>query len=133
MSQDNVEVVVDGYRLFQSQGLDALIARLDPDFEFVEDPRFPEAGVYRGRQAFAAYARQFMDAWESFDFELEDAQEVGGDDVLVRFRISGRGKESGLETEFEAGWLWTVRDGRIVRCRAYLDMAEARKAAGLTE
>src|SRR5919106_3592216 len=122
MSQENVEVVRDGYRVFRSQGLDALVARLDPDFEFVEDPRFPEAGVYRGREESAAYWRQFMEEWERWEFELEDAQDVGGDEVLVRFMIRGRGKGSGLETEFEALWLWTVRDGRIVRCRAFLDM-----------
>lgn len=49
----------------------------------------------------------------------------------VHFR--GRGHESGLETELEVGWVWTVRDGRPTHARAYLELADALRAAGLNE
>jgi hypothetical protein len=38
-----------------------------------------------------------------------------------------------LRTEFEGGWLWTMRDGKPVHCRAHLDIADALEAAGLRE
>ena len=133
MSEENVEVIRDGYRAWQRGGLDALLERLDPDFEFEEDPRFPDGGIYRGRDEFGAYVRQFMDVWDRWGFELKEARDAGSDMVFTRFIIRGRARGSGLGTELEAGWLWTLRVGRAVHCRAYLDVAEALEAAGLEE
>jgi ketosteroid isomerase-like protein len=80
-----------GFALGSAGGLDALLERLDPDFEFEEDRTFPEAGVYRGRDEFGAYARQFMDVWDQWDFELKEARDAGSDRVFTRFIIAGEG------------------------------------------
>jgi uncharacterized protein len=134
MSEENVAVVREAYRVWVSGGLDAFLECLDPGFVFEEDPHFPEAGTYRGREAFGEYGRQFLAAWETWEFDLVEAREAAdGDRVLTRFVLRGRGHGSGLETELEAGWIWTVRDGRLTHARAYLDPADALRAAGLSE
>jgi ketosteroid isomerase-like protein len=134
MSEENIAVVREAYGVWQSRGLDAFLEQLDPNFEFEEDPHFPEAGTYRGRDAFASYARQFLAAWETFEFELKEVREaMDPDRVLTRFVIRGRGHGSGVETEIEAGWVWTIREGRLARCRAHLEMADALGDAGLSE
>jgi ketosteroid isomerase-like protein len=134
MSEENVAVIREAYRAWLSGGLDALLERLDPEFEFEEDPHFPEAGARRRRAAFGAYGRQFMAAWETWEFDLKEIREAaGGDRVLTRFIIRGRSHESGLETELEVGWVWTVRDGRPTHARAYLELADALRATGLNE
>ena len=61
------------------------------------------------------------------DVELTDA----GDQVLARLTARGRGKQSGVETEWEFWQLWTYRDGRAVHGRGFTDREEAFEAAGL--
>ena len=59
MSQENMNVarrIADG---FEAQDFDAVRRNFDSNIEWYEDPSFPEAGVYRGIDAVAEYARQF--------------------------------------------------------------------------
>lgn len=75
-----------------------------------------------------------MVAWETWEFDLKEirggrGRRQGADSV----HHPGRGHESGLETELEVGWVWTVRDGRPTHARAYLELADALRAAGLNE
>lgn len=130
MSRENVAVVRHIVEALDADDLEAALGHMHPDVEFHEDPHFPESGVYRGRAAIAAYARQFQDAWAEFDYELRDAFEAGNRVVAV-LHIRGQGKLSGAELDVEGGWVWTIRDGQAVRCDAYLHLDEALEAVGL--
>src|SRR6185503_12458674 len=110
--------------------MDAIIDFYDSE-EFHEDPRFPEAGVYRGPEEARNYYRSFGESFDEFTFEAEDFIGVGDDRVLILFLIRTRGKGSGATAEAESGWIWTVRDGKAVRIDAYFDRNEALAAAGL--
>lgn len=103
----------------------------DPAIEVHEDPRFPEAGIYRGHEPVTAYFRQFTESFDEFAFEAEDFIDLGGDRVLSLFRLRMRGKGSGAIAEERPGWIYTVRDRKAVRIDAYLDRREAFAAAGL--
>jgi ketosteroid isomerase-like protein len=111
--------------------LDAVLDFFDPRIEFHEDPRFPEADIYKGRDATVRYFTAFMESFDEFTFEPEDFIGVGDDQVLIAIRIHSRGKGSGAKTEAEGGWIFTVRDGKAVRIDAYFDRNEAFEAAGL--
>jgi ketosteroid isomerase-like protein len=74
----------------------------------------------------------WFEAFEHVDFGLDEIVDAG-DDVVAVHRISGRGRESGLVVDQRIPVVWTVRDGRVVRVRAYRDEAEALEAAGLRE
>ena len=54
-----------------------------------------------------------------------------GDEVIGFLRFAGRGKGSGVETEIRDAHLWTVRDGKIVRWRTYIDRDQALADAGI--
>src|SRR5687767_7153799 len=117
MSQENVEIVrrVLGAMSVDATDhgtVDAFVDRLVPDIEFEEDPRFPEAGTYRGRSEVRRYFRQFSAEFDRFHFTVEDVVEAGEDAVLVCLRIRGRGKDSGAEFDLRSGWVYTVRDRR---------------------
>ena len=56
---------------------------------------------------------------------------VDDDRVLVLDRQTARGRSSSVTVEHELGWLFTLRDGRIVRFAGYWDRAQAMRAAGL--
>src|SRR5919197_5745231 len=123
MSEENVEVVwgvIDGRRfdVTEPDVPEAFVERLDPEVEFEEDPSFPEAGVYRGRSEVLRYFKNFTAEFEQFVFEVEDVKVAGEDGVLLCLHQTGRGKGSGAEFDFQSAWLFTVRDGRVVRIRA---------------
>jgi len=110
---------------------EAFFEFLDPEIEVHEDQKFPEAGVYRGIDAVRGYLEQFTEQFEEFRMEVEDLVDAGGDDVLFLYRLRGRGKGSGAPVDEKPGWLYTIRGGKAVRIRLYLDRAEAFEAAGL--
>jgi uncharacterized protein len=103
----------------------------DPEVEIHEDPRFPEAGVYRGIEAVDRYFAQFTESFDEFTFEAEDFIDLGEGRVLWLFRLRTRGKGSGATAEATPGWIYTFRDGKVVRIEAYFDRGEALTAAGL--
>jgi ketosteroid isomerase-like protein len=138
MSRENVEVVrrvlgAMSADVAERDTLDTLVKRLAPEVEFEEDPRFPEAGTYRGRDEVFRYFSEFAAQFEEFLFTVEELRESGDDTVLVLLRIRGRGKASSAQFDFRSGWLYSLRDGQVVRIRAYLDRAEALEAVGLRE
>jgi ketosteroid isomerase-like protein len=46
---------------------------------------------------------------------------------------AGRAKGSGIETELRYAVVYTLRDGKIVRAREYIDRKQALEAVGLRE
>ena len=138
MSRENVEVVRQVLRglsqdAAQEGMVEAYIERLSPDLEFVEDPRFPEGGIYHGREEYLRYAHDFVAQFEQFTFTVEDLREIPDGRVLVCYHLRGRGKASQAEFDIRAGWVYTVRDGVVVHIRAYMDRGEALEAVGLSE
>ena len=126
-----LDLVQKAYEDFRRDGLEALVRYADPEVEFHEDARFPEAGVYRGLDAFREYTERFQESFAEFDFEAEELIDAGGGRVVALTLTGGVGKDSGADVRARSAWIFTVRDGKIVRMDAYLDRAEGLKAAGL--
>jgi ketosteroid isomerase-like protein len=132
MSREDVEIVRRAAEEYNRAGVEALHDFLHPDVEFTEDPRFPEAGVYRGRDAVEAYFREFRQQMAGHAMEVEEIIDAGADVVAV-VRERARGTSSDAEVDWRAAFVWTLRSGTAVRVRAYLDPAEALEAVGLSE
>jgi ketosteroid isomerase-like protein len=56
-----------------------------------------------------------------------------GDRVLTFGHFHVRGRESGVEIDSPIGWVHTLRDGKVLKAEGFLDPAQAREAAGLSE
>ena len=65
-----------------------------------------------------------MTAEEYFDAE---------DQVVVRGLHKSRGAASGVPIEGVFWYVWTIREGKIVRVAVFSDKREAFEAAGLSE
>jgi ketosteroid isomerase-like protein len=128
---DALDLVKEAYAAFKAGGFDALARYASPDVEFREDPAFPEAGTYRGPDAFRTYSEGFYETFDDWTFEVEEWIDAGDGKVVGLAVASGRGKDSGVDVRQEAAWIFTVRDGKIVRMDAYLDRAAALRAAGV--
>ena len=138
MSQENVDAVrqvLSGLSRDAAQEgtVESFVERLSPDVEFVEDPRFPEAGTYHGRDEYWRYAREFVEQFDQFTFTVDDLLDCPDGRVLVCLHLHGWGKGSNAEFDVRAGWVYTVQDGLVVHIRAYMDRAEALEAVGLRE
>jgi uncharacterized protein len=133
MSQENVALVL---RVF-GQGRDnpdVLFDVLDDDVQWdygvLDIP--DSAGIWHGPAGVREFFRRWVGAFEDWDFEFGDAIAVG-DSVVVRVHQWGRGKGSGVTVDQEFWQVWTIRNGKVVRFRAYVTEAEALEAVGLRE
>jgi hypothetical protein len=142
VSQENVEVVRRateafgaGTRETEREDMLTKIAELwDPEIELdaSDFPVLDISGVYRRVDAVRQVWRDWLAAWETtpFDYELVDA----GDLVVQLLDLQVRGRSTGIEMPVgKFAWVYTVRDGLIVRQKLYMDQSEALKAAGLEE
>jgi ketosteroid isomerase-like protein len=88
-------------------------------------------GKLKGREDLLAFLRSFMGAWDEHAMEVEELRELDDGRVLALFTERARGRMSGVETVANPAALWTVRDGRVVRCEGFGDRDEALRVAGL--
>jgi len=129
MSRENVEIVRRGYEEMSRSG-EFPWAFIDPEVEVHDPPLTPDARVYHGHDGLREAIRNVELVLEAVRFDPEELLDAG-EDVVVLLRMSGRGKESGVEVDALLAHLWTLRDGKGVRLRV-LERAEALEAAGLS-
>ena len=105
-----------------------------PDIEYVEDPQWPGASTYRGRDAVVARFQEYEDTlavgggWRASVEDVVDA----GDRQVALVRSSSR-SASGVPHEHLWGYVVKVRDRRVVYLRAYYQAADALEAVGPRE
>jgi ketosteroid isomerase-like protein len=63
-----------------------------------------------------------------------DAEEFreAGDQVVVLGRLRARGRTSGVDLDVPMGFVWRLRDGKVVYARSFSEQADALRDAGLT-
>jgi ketosteroid isomerase-like protein len=132
MSEENVEIVREGYERFASAG------ELAPDLatdDFVWDMSnfhgWPEQQVYEGVDGARAFVSAWLEAWEDWELEVEALHDAG-DKVVALVRQHGTSKAAGMPVEMSFAQVFTLRDGRQSRMEMYSDRSEALEAAGLS-
>jgi ketosteroid isomerase-like protein len=128
MSRGNVDTVRRLFDYWEQGEWQASAELFDPDFEAVfSSGAFPDPGTYRGARRTLDAWRAWLEAWEEFSLELEDAIPVG-ERVVVLNRLRGRGKASGIAVDAEVGCIFDLDSGRIVRM-VFCDRRQALDAA----
>ena len=126
-----VERAKVGYEAFNQQEFEDLLAQIVPDFEWHEAAEIPGRKSCRDREEFARYLRGFEQLWETFRMDPLEIVEADDDTLYARILMTGRGKASADDVEFEIHHVWRLRDGLFARMNAYLNEDEAKAAAGL--
>jgi hypothetical protein len=126
MSMEQVEVLREMYgrRTFED-----FARSLHPEAELHQASAIPDTDDYYGRDEFVRGTRRWLEEWETFRYIPQDLIDLG-ERVLLRVRLVGRAKASGVELDLTAFHLWAFRDGMPWRCEVFLDEGEAREAAG---
>jgi ketosteroid isomerase-like protein len=133
MSQENVDTVRRSLDAYEAGDIERMLSFMDPDGELYSAIiGGAEGKVYRGHAGFRSWFAETQVAFASLSTELTEFRDLG-DRVLGFGRVRARGRESGVELDSATGWLFTLRDGKIVRAEGYLDPARALEAAGLPD
>jgi ketosteroid isomerase-like protein len=131
VSQADVQVVLDQFAAVNERDFERAMSLYADDVELVVDSRaFLEGGTFSGREAVGAwFGNWFRTFARDYRFDIEEAQDLG-DAVLLVASHQGRGRTSGAEVHGQTGYLYRVRDGKIVRAELYPSREDALKAAG---
>ena len=105
---------------------------LHPEPELHQPPEVVDARAYIGLEAFVRGMSLFTEDWDDPRLEPREIDAIGSC-VLMRVRVTGRGKRSGAEMETEFFHGWRFRDGKPWRCFVRSTRGEALKAVGLAE
>ena len=132
MSEENVELARAAYEAFNRGDLDSVLGMSVPEVETHDPPEMPDSAIHRGHEAVMRDWQRTFDSFDEFSVEVEEYRDLG-DDVLVFLRYQGRGRGSGVPVELGMTHLLTIRDGKFVRMRQFLDRERALEAAGLSE
>lgn len=131
MSRQNAQTALRGIEAYNRRDVDGVAELTTADFEWL--PALPgalESEGYRGRDGVEQYFAEIDRTWEELRIVVDDVREVG-EGALVLGRTEGRGRASGVQVNAPIGIVFDFRRGRAWRVRAYLDQADALKAAGL--
>jgi ketosteroid isomerase-like protein len=130
VSQENVEIVRQVYKLAETQGVEGLLELATDDIVWISDSRFPGGGRHKGKENVQRWLRQL---WIYDEVSIDVEEIIDLDDralAITRFHGVAAGAPP-------VDWPWchlfTFRDRRISQAQSFLDRAEALEAAGLSE
>jgi hypothetical protein len=144
MSRENVKLVralqpAPGVDIAALMRNDAVFAALAAGVAPVLSDEFEAVTVmptgrerYRGIDGLRAAWLDWLEPWESYRTEIQDAVDAG-ERVLLLTRDYGRRHGSAAEVVLAGAAVWTLRDAKIVSAQFYADRAEALAAVGLSE
>ena len=97
----------------------------------VDDEAFLDSGTFSGKEAVGEWFGNWFRTFEpGYRFEIEECREVKPGVVLLVASHRGRGRASGAEVHGRTGYVYTLRDGKIIRAELHTDRAAALEAAG---
>ena len=134
MSEENVEVIREGWEAWLGGNLGALLELCDPDvvWDISHFREWPES-EYRGIEGVRQFLTEWLEVWGDYEVGVDEILVAPDGRVVSLFWQRGRGHESGLAMEARWAMIATVRDGKITRFDNYDNRVEAIEAAGLSE
>ncbi|MGH2822277.1 MAG: nuclear transport factor 2 family protein [Thermoleophilaceae bacterium] len=129
MAGPDVMVVKAVFAAFAERDVERVLELIDPEVEFtaMTSDFAGRTEPYRGHEGIREYFRDVSLVWDELRLTPRDYREVG-DSILVTGRVSARSPARIVDGS--TGWVWRVRDGRVVYGRVYASAGEAERAIG---
>ncbi len=124
MIATDIELVKATFAAFAARDLETVLALADPAIELTV-PTGNQVGrtePYRGHDGLREYFRDVASVWEELRLTPREFREHGGL-ILVTGKVSARSKSRTVSGS--TGWVWRVRDGKVVYVRVYESAADA--------
>jgi ketosteroid isomerase-like protein len=132
MSQANVEIVTKLYEAWRWDGFGVVPELMDPEIEWVNPAYAVEPGTRHGYDEFAAAAQAVLDIYRDYRVSAVNVYDAG-DRVAVRARVATRSKGNDVPIDADRGYVFDLRNGKVIRFAWFNDPAEALEAVGLSE
>src|SRR6476661_8269536 len=127
MSQENVEIVRQLIEACNRRDWDAMLETGDPEIKIVT----LMTGTHRGHAAWRRVVEQMAEEVSGFQFVPEDLIDAGQGRVVAVTRWVGTGRTSGIAVpDTTIGFVYTLRDGLVVRQESFRNKDDALKAVG---
>lgn len=115
----SVEIVRAMYGAMSRGDAAGIVAHLSPDIRVWQTPALPWGGEYEGLAGFRRFGRTLREHVASA-VEIDQVFEAG-DEVVVIGRTVGATKAKGTPFSVAIAHVLTVKDGKIVRARYFID------------
>ena len=132
MSEENVNIMRQGYEAFNRGDIDTVMGLLDESIEWQEPDveGLPIRGTHHGPEAVANNVFQPLgETWDDFQVVAEEFLDAG-ERVVVLGRFQGTAKATGRTVDAPFAHVWTLRNGKLVHHRNYTDTATLLQALG---
>jgi ketosteroid isomerase-like protein len=126
VSQESIEFVRSRLEEFIRTG-DFHSEDFDEGFEFDNSNAMIDADTYRGPAGLREYYALLRQMWEQFRFEPQEYIDAANGHVVVPMRLIAVGRD-GVETVAHSAVVYTVRDGKLARAKAFQSKGDALKA-----
>ena len=125
MAGANAETMRKAFEGYDSDGWESMLSLLAPDFELTTPPGLAaEPDTYRGEDGMRRYFDSFNEVMQEIRFDPQEFREVE-DWVLIPFKLTARGRATGIEAGIDGVMAWQLRDGKAVRCLVFAELEEA--------
>ncbi|MDJ0719731.1 MAG: nuclear transport factor 2 family protein [Prochloraceae cyanobacterium] len=117
----NVDVIKGLYKAFAEGDIDSVCALLDPCIEWIESDGIPYGGVFQGHEAVVngVFAKMAAE-WDNFTAHVDQFIDAG-DIVITLGTDSGTFKATGQKMRAPTASIWTLKNGKVVKFRQYID------------
>ena len=122
--QANVALVLSVYDAFNRGDIAAVLDHLDPlaELNFEGPSTIPWAGNRHGREDWAKFFQVLGENLDEIRVTMEPFA-VQGENVVTAGRYQARVRLTGRRIDSPLVHLWTIRNGKVVRCQELTDTA----------
>lgn len=128
-TQQNKQLVMEGYRLFQSGDIRKLMDLYHDSAEWIgpESEFIPFAGTFHGKAGIGQFFALLEGSVQALRFEPQQFI-AEADTVVVSGNATWLARQTGRS--YDSPWVhvFTLRDGKVARVEAYYDTAPAERA-----
>jgi ketosteroid isomerase-like protein len=132
MSQENVEIVEEGWRAINRGDTDALLNVMTDDVDLRPPSHMLDGIVFRGHAGVREWMERQAESWSELEGTPHEVARLG-DQLVMAIDVRLVGHESGVPVNQRSFVVYTFREGKVAAIIAYPGEREALKALGLSE
>ena len=128
MSKENLRVVEAAFDAYFRGDVPTMLGQVDPSVIVRQLPDQPDPQTFYGHEGVLRSMAEWTGEWDDYSFEVRGMRGFE-DSVLVSGVQRGRGKASGIQVEADVYFVFTLRDGKMVRWMMFQSEQQALDAA----